>query len=173
MYQRNNKQQVNTISPKMIETVQYLNDYFASNNSNNAARVCIMDYDIPIKTGRSKIMDLISQAECMGIIKLVLHKFDPFFSCVKCKDVIKYMHLDCKQSNPNQAILDYGKCIQSSHIGRTPLLSYVSGDLDEASCYLLARYHFMHCTIDGFLASCNESGTLSNTFYQNVVKTYI
>lgn len=172
MYQKSNKLEVNTISSKMIDTVNYLNDYFGSMDIKNNSRMCIMDYDIPIKTGKSKIMDLISQAECMGIVKLVLHKFDPFLCCIKCKDVIRYMHLDYRQSNPKQAILDYGKCIQAGQLNQQSLLTYATGDLDQASCYLLARYHFIHCTIEGFLESCSASGTSPNSFYNNVVKTY-
>ena len=155
----------------MTDIITFLSDYFGSILTSNCIRTCIMDYDIPIKIGRSKVMEMVPQAECLGVIKSVMTQFDPSYDCVKCRDALKYLHLDYKQADPALAVLDYGKVIWSKQISRTQLLACATGDLDEASSYLLARYIFTRTTIDGFCESCADQQSDSHAFYQNVIKT--
>lgn len=155
------------------DTINSLENFFGSVPSDKKIRICTTDYDVSIKSSRSKVLETLSFAEAMGVIKTSLIKYDPSFLCRKTRDVMKYMNLDYKQSDPSLSILEYGKTMWSQQLTRPQLQAYATGNLDEATCYLLARFYFTTDTVDGFMNSCfDDSGcTLSHEFYIKVIKT--
>ena len=156
------------------DAVSFLSHYFQYIRDIKQTHICLMDYDTPLKVNRSCLTDILNLAEGMGVIKSKLLQFDPSFQCVNCRDVLKSMHIDYKQSDPIVSILEYGKLMWAKQLSPPQLQVSTTRDINKAQSYLYARYAFAKSTVDSILAGCNDhSQSYIQQYYHNVIKTYL
>ena len=124
------------------DMIRFLRETIESTSVNADRHIFTLDYDIPVKTVRNDILSIIDSAEGVGAIKGELYDLDEQLELVKLRHIMKYMRIDKRLRDPEAAILEFGKSIWSRQFSREKLLSCASGDMEEASCYMLCRYAF-------------------------------
>ena len=145
----------------------FVNDYFASKHMCNNIHICIADYDLPVKSMRANILEMISVAEGMGVVKSICYQYDPLCSVVKMREVLKGLQIKCKHSSTSSAILEYSQS-QTTRPAQSPFRNCVMGNVDEASSLLLAQYVFTKTITNEYIRECCSN---SHSFFQNVIKT--
>ena len=122
---------------------------------------------MPVNTTRQEIDSVIDSAEGAGAIKGELCEYDPHYTEVRLRSVLKFMRIDMWQHEVNAAILRFGKSMWTNQLSRDRLISLTSDDLDEATSYLLARYAFTSEQYNAFCTAMNaESQSIASEFKQ-------
>ena len=124
------------------DMIRFLHKTIESTSEQADRHIFTLDYDIPVKTVRNDILSIIDSAEGVGAIKGELFDLDKQLEMVKMRHIMKYMRIDKRLRDPESAILEFGKSMWSNQVSREKLASYASGDVEEASCYMLCRYAF-------------------------------
>lgn len=147
--------------------VSFLHSVMSSTGNGTSRHVYSLDYDMPVNTTRQEIDSIIDSAEGVGAIKGELCEYDPRYTEVKLRSVLKFMRIDMWQHELNAAILRFGKSMWMSQLSRDRLVSLTSDDLDEATSYLLARYAFTSEQYNAFFEAMNSgTHTIATEFKQ-------
>lgn len=153
--------------------ISFLHSVMSSVGNDTTRHVYSLDYDMPVNTTRQEIDSVIDSAEGAGAIKGELCEYDPHYTEVKLRSVLKFMKIDMWQHELNAAILRFGKSMWTNQLSRDRLVSLTSDDLDEATSYLLARYAFTSEQYNAFFASMNsESPSIASEFKQFYSKLF-
>ena len=154
--------------------ISFLHSVMSSVGNDTTRHVYSLDYDMPVNTTRQEIDSVIDSAEGAGAIKGELCEYDPHYTEVKLRSVLKFMKIDMWQHELNAAILRFGKSMWTNQLSRDRLVSLTSDDLDEATSYLLARYAFTSEQYNAFFASMNsESPSIASEFKQFYSKLFV
>ena len=148
--------------PPMVSFVHSVMSWTCNNTERH---IYSLDYDLPVNTTRQEIDSIITSAEGVGAIKGELCQYDPHYTEVRLRSVLKFMKIDMWQHDINTAILRFGKSMWTNQVIRDRLVSLTSDNLDEATSYLLARYAFTSEQYSAFFEAMNsESPSIAADF---------
>ena len=155
--------------------VPFIRDYFDRLGGQSQIRICVMDYDLPVKTVRQDLLDTVSHAEGIGVVKATLFQYDPEFLLVKTHDAMKSMQLSTRNAGMEAAILDYGRSMRAGCVSRHLGSSLSARDINEATSYLLAKYYYSLDTVVDFMQSSkgDDSNSLPCVFRKTFIQTWV
>lgn len=154
--------------------VSFTKGYFDKISKEDKIRICIADYDLPVKTARQDLLDAILLAESVGAVKAALYRYDNSLFQVKAHEAMKYMQLATRKSGVESAILEFSRSMRVSHYSQSIGSSALSRDIDEATSYLLSKYYYSLDTVSDFMQTCKNKADESSPykFRESFIKTY-
>lgn len=172
-YQQGDKGRTFDYERDIAKLVSFTKEYFDPIPKEDEIRICIADYDLPVKTARQELLDAILLAESVGAVKAALYHYDPSLFQVKTHDAMKYMQLATRKSGVESTILEFSRSMRASHYTRSIGSSSLSRDIDEATSYLLSKYYYSLDTVSDFIQACKSHAGESSPcrFRESFIKT--
>lgn len=130
----------------IAKLVSFTKEYFDPIPKEDEIRICIADYDLPVKTARQELLDAILLAESVGAVKAALYHYDPSLFQVKTHDAMKYHaardeEIGRRIDHPGVQSLDESLSLHTIHREFIPVERHRRGDqLPAVQVLLLARY---------------------------------
>lgn len=118
-YQQGDKGRTFDYERDIAKLVSFTKEYFDPIPKEDEIRICIADYDLPVKTARQELLDAILLAESVGAVKAALYHYDPSLFQVKTHDAMKYMQLATRKSGVESTILEFSRSMRASHYTRS------------------------------------------------------